>query len=206
MEQNDFELVETGDWEEIIRFCHRVSTSIQGEVADDIHDRFEEWRPRPDESERTLREKTAEDASIHETQIEKTSNGTAQELSSAGKEVKQGGKDMVNGNPRESVKEVEQAGNSAAKGFIPPVLRLFRTIEKLLYTNIMGKTSPNYFESDEFTVALERRLTDRSTYKVRIICEDTSLLDTLEEALQSDETDEHNDSVQQDAEPLTDDA
>lgn len=189
MKRNGFELVETGNWAEITAFCRVLSGALEDRVSDATYERFEVWRPRSEESEQVLREKTAEDESIQETRIEQESDGTAQELSAAGAEMKQGGKDMVQGEPRETVKDVQDAGTSAAKGFLPPLIRLFRVIEKALYTNIMGKTSPDYFESDEFTVALEHKLLRQDTYTVRVICEDDDLLDLVEKQVQHRSTD-----------------
>ncbi len=184
MERNGFELVETGDWDEIAVFCRTLSDVLKGRVSDPTIDRFETWRPRAEETAGELREKTAEDESLQETRIEQESEGAAQELSAAGAEVKQGGKDMVQGQPKETVKDVGDAGNSVARGFLPPFIRLFRAIEKVLYTNIIGKTSPDYFESDEFTVALEHGLLKRDTYTIRVMCDETDILDRLEETLQ----------------------
>lgn len=186
METRGFQIVEEGQWEDVIAFCRTLSEVLKDHVSDRTYTRFEGWRPKTEESKRQLREKTAEEAAIHKTKIEEDSAGTVQELSSAGGEMKQSGKDMVRGDPRRSLQDAEKAGNSAVRGFFPPLIRLFRIIEESIYANIMGKTSPDYFECDDFTLALERAFLHRDTYRVRLICNDSDLMETVAGALEEE--------------------
>lgn len=185
MEQQEFELVETGSWSEIVQFLEQLADAIHGHVDSEKYQRFDEWRPKPEEKKQDLRERTAEEAAVNETQLEQDSAGTVAEMSHAGHEVKQGGKDIAQGKPKDSIKDVEEAGNAAAKGIFPPLIRFFRSVERFLYTQVMGKTSPNYFESGEFTVALERGFKDRDMYAVRVRFEDSGLQEQIAETLES---------------------
>lgn len=167
MEQQEFEIREEGAWSEVIAFCDELSQVLPEYVSQDVCDRFEEWRPKPEETKKQLHQKTAEEAAIQKTKLEKESKGPVKEMSNASKGVRKSGKDMVKRNPRESVRDVEDAGSSAAKGLFPPFIRLFRVIEEILYVNVMGKTNPNYFEGKGVTVSIERELLHRDRYKVR---------------------------------------
>lgn len=172
MEQRDFEIMEEGSWGDIVTFCSRLADSLKDTVSRQDYERFEDWRPKPDESKHRLREKSAEEAAIHQTGIEKKSQGARKEMANAGKGVRKSGKDMVNGHAQESLRDVEEAGTSAVRSLFPPIIRLFRALEEVLYVNVMERTSPSYFECSEFTVALEREILDRATYRARIVFEE----------------------------------
>lgn len=184
MERREFQIVESGTWDDVASFCETLSEVFDGRVTDRVRDRFEDWRPKPEESKRELREKTAEEASVTETAIEKESDGPVTEMAEAGHEVKETGKDMMQGDPQQGMKDAEHAGSAAAKGIIPPFIQLFRIMEELLYTHVVGRTNPNYFESGTFTVCIERDFLDRTTYQVRVIFDDTDLMDTVWDDLQ----------------------
>jgi len=158
MEQRDFQLIEDGTWTDITEFCADLDAALEGRVDDDIRSRFAAWRPKQEEPKRQVRERSAKESSLEKQQIEAESAGAVAEMSNATQEAREGGKDLVYGRPKDTVKEVEEAGNSAVRGILPPLIRFFRMIEEAVYANIIGKTSPNYFESDIFTVAAERIL------------------------------------------------
>lgn len=179
MEQRGFEIVEEGSWEDAAAFCSQVADAVQEDIDTEEYQRFDRWRPRVEDSKHDLREKTAEEESIQATKVEEDSEGMKTEMRHAGQEMKKSGKDMVHRKPKESLKDVGEAGNSTARGFLPPVLRLFRILEKVLYVNVMGKTSPDYFEGDTFTVAIEQQFFDRGNYRVRVVFEDEELLDSV---------------------------
>lgn len=186
MKQHDFELVEEGSWSDIVSFCAQLSDVLKEKVSAEKHERFDSWRPKPAESKQQLRKKTAEEESIKTTHIEEKSEGSVKEMRNAGGEMRKSGKDMVTGHPRESLKDVGGASNSAARSVFPPILRFFRRIEQILYVNVIGKTSPNYFECSEFTVALERELLDRDKYRIRAVFEDEQVLQNVASTLEDD--------------------
>jgi hypothetical protein len=45
--------------------------------------------------------------------------------------------------------------------------------------NVIGRTSPNYFEAHEFTVAIERKMLDRELYRARFVSDDSTLLESV---------------------------
>lgn len=187
MKQQDFALVEDGSWDDIVRFCEQLAAEIEAPVDAETYQRFDTWRPKADDTTHDLREKTANEESLSETRIEAESNGVKEEMQSAGQGMRKSGKEMADRKPRKSLEEVEEAGSSAARGLFPPLIQLLRKVEKLLYVNLVGRTNPKYFESDAFTVVIERRRLDNG-YRVRFVPEETALLDTVTSRLKEQDT------------------
>lgn len=187
MDQQEFALAEDGSWEDIVAFCERIADVLAETVDTETQQRFDAWRPKSDDTKHDLREKTAAEESLSETRIEEKSDGVKQEMQSAGQEMRKSGKEMVDRRPRKSLEEAEEAGNSAVRGLFPPLIQLLRRIEKTLYANLVGRTNPKYFESDAFTVVIERRRLDHG-YRARFVPDDTDLLESVESQLADTDT------------------
>ncbi len=184
MEQRDFDITEDGSWDDIIAFCDRLGDAIERHVDETVHQRFERWRPRQEDTKKDLREKTAQEESLQTTGIEEKSDGMKKEIQHAGHEMRRSGEEVAKRKPRESLKRAEAAGSSAARGVIPSIIRSFRVLEEMLYVNLMGRTSPNYFECGAFTVAIERSVMDRERYRARFVTDDGTLLDAVSTRLE----------------------
>lgn len=184
MERQEFELVEKGSWDDIVTFCEQLASVLEERIDEEPYQRFDDWRPKREDTTHDLREKTAEEVSVAKTDIEEDSSGVKEEIQEAGQEMRKSGQEMMKKKPRKSMKEAEEAGNSAARGIIPPIIQAFRVLEESLYSNLMGRTSPHYFECGAFTIAIEHQVLDRDTYIARFIPEDSELLDTVETRLE----------------------
>lgn len=183
MEVHGFQIVEEGPWGRVVTFCSRLSTVMKEHVSADVHHRFEEWRPKPLEHKGDFRGRNAEESAINPTQIEENSEGAVQEIKNVGGEMRKSGKDIMHGNARDSLKNAEDAGTSVVRGMFPPIIRFFRVVEEVLYTNVMGRTNPNYFECGTFTAVIEREILDRDTYKIRVIFDEHDLMEEVAEEI-----------------------
>ncbi|MDY6773555.1 MAG: hypothetical protein SVS85_00010, partial [Candidatus Nanohaloarchaea archaeon] len=111
MEREDFALVEEGSWDEIAGFCEDLSEALDSTVPEESS-RFRDWMPEREDSREDMNDRTSEDESLRETRLEKESEGTEEELSTAAAEVRDSGSELVRGNPRESARKAEEVGGS----------------------------------------------------------------------------------------------
>ncbi|MDY6770083.1 MAG: DUF5828 family protein [Candidatus Nanohaloarchaea archaeon] len=182
MEESGFELVETGDWEDIIAFFDRISRAMD-DCAVDGRDRFEEWRPKAGEDRAAVRGRTVDGESIGTTRFEEESDGTRTELSRAGGEMRDSGAELVHGRPRESMKKAEDAGRSTGRGLVPMLARLVRGVERGIYRHIVEPTNPDYFEAGDLSASIEKRGVWNRQYRGRVIFSRESVMDSVLEEI-----------------------
>ncbi|MCJ7478760.1 MAG: DUF5828 family protein [Candidatus Nanohaloarchaeota archaeon QJJ-7] len=181
MERRDFALVEEGEWEEIVEFCENLSRALESTLPDE-NSRFREWMPKDGEGKKEVKGRTVKDESMRETGIEEESEGMKKELSRAEGEMKDSGSELVSGRPKESARKVEEAGESTARGLIPMLIKLVRGLERGIYRHLVGPVNPDYFESEEFSVTIERQIVSRDRYRCRANFQDRDLISEVEEA------------------------
>ncbi|MDY6768669.1 MAG: DUF5828 family protein [Candidatus Nanohaloarchaea archaeon] len=182
MEESRFELVEEGEWEDVVAFSREVSTAL-ATVSDQDHAAFEAWRPKEGEGPEAVGKRTVDGESIGTTRMEEESDGARTELSRAGRDARDSGSELVKGRPRESVRKAESAGNSTAKGVIPMLAKLVRGVERGIYTTIVEPTNPDYFESDTLSASIERIGLRRRRYRCRIIFEERETCSAVVDAM-----------------------
>ncbi len=143
-----------GDWEEICHFCSELEVVMEKylESREEI-DEFEEWRPHEKDSDEDMRDKTAEEAAVDEKNIEKDFEGAKQEFNDAEEKMFESIEDLKEGvNPSKDLKE---ALLEIEKVLGVESLRSVRKIEKTIYTKLMLKMNPYYFDTEDFSVNLE---------------------------------------------------
>ncbi|MFB6265703.1 MAG: DUF5828 family protein [Candidatus Nanohaloarchaea archaeon] len=182
MEREDFALVEEGSWDEIVDFCRDLSRALDSTLPDEGSG-FQEWRPKEEDSREDMNDRTAEDESLRETHLEEESEGTEKELSTAVEEARDSGSELARGNPGKSARKAGEAGGSTVQGLIPVLLRLVRGLERTIYRHVISPTNPNYFESESFSVSIERRLL-KGIYRCKINFEDRETLSEVEERME----------------------
>ncbi|MDY6773554.1 MAG: hypothetical protein SVS85_00005, partial [Candidatus Nanohaloarchaea archaeon] len=61
-------------------------------------------------------------------------------------------------------------------------MKLVRGLERGIYRHVISPTNPNYFESESFSVSIERRLL-KGRYRCRVSFEDRETLSEVEERI-----------------------
>jgi len=145
----------TGNWDDICNGSKTMEEVIQ-RFSDNKKsvDNFNGWRPRETDTEKEIAEKTAEKACINEKQIERDFDGTEGELEKAGKNIKKSMDDIYHRkNPKDGLKN---ASKIIGKVIGVKSVSSIRKIEKLIYEHIMLKFNPYYFDTEDFSVSLEK--------------------------------------------------
>jgi len=220
-----------GDWEEICGFARDLEGILKEsyqkedstEDIDESIEGYNKWRPREEEDENDIKERTAEEASMEEKNVEKEFKGTDEELKTAGKKVKEGingakekGKNaiveikeeasdsvnrFVNGETEKKKKEVkdeksrseyEKSTTEEFKDASKSINRLvgsksiksLRKMEKTIYEQIMLKFNPYYFDTEHFSVNLEK--TNEDHYLLTVNIPDDDLRNTIKKGLRED--------------------
>jgi hypothetical protein len=144
-----------GDIEDIAEFAREVEEVMEDEDVDEESvDEFQRWRPREEDTEDDIRERTVETASIDETESEEKTDGVKEDISRAGKAAKQAGKKLENGENPE--KEAEKASKRILRPLNSLSARMVRSLEKKIYSS-MTKFNPYFFDSKEFSADLKKQ-------------------------------------------------
>lgn len=138
-----------GSWKEIAEFGEEVEEAVEGSASKESVEEFEEWRPRVEESERDVKQKTVDKAVLEKNGMEKESNGVAEDLKEASEKAAKAGKKTVNKeNPEEELKD---ASKDAAKPFYSKLAKAFRRLENFVYSKIVLKLNPYYLDTEDFS-------------------------------------------------------
>jgi hypothetical protein len=143
-----------GSWKEIAEFGEEVEDAIDGSAGQDSVEKFNEWRPRIEESERDVKRKTVDEAVISEKQIEKDSNGVKDLKEASGKAAEAGKKAAKRENPEPEIKD---ASKDAAKPFYSGLAKIFRKFENLVYSRIVLALNPYYLDTQDFSADIKHK-------------------------------------------------
>ncbi len=144
-----------GNWEEICDFADHLSAIIDEYIDDDeaLGD-YNQWKPEEGESEEELSMKTAEEASMEETGIEKEFNGTKEELNEARDKLFDSIEHAANGDdPRGKLKE---ASRKVGRAMGAKSIESIRELEIQLYDKVMLQLNPFYFDDEDFSINLKK--------------------------------------------------
>ncbi len=155
VEETNSGIKKKGNWEEISKFGEDV-----GEVMDEAADResvekFDEWRPKVEESERDVKKKTVDKAVINENKLEKESDGVAEDLRQASGKVTEAGKKAAKRENPE--KEIVDASEEVAKPFYSKLAKIFRMAENIIYSQIVLRFNPYYLDTEDFSADIKHR-------------------------------------------------
>lgn len=154
LEETNSGVKKKGDIEDIAKFARDVEKAMEEEdIEKDSVENFEKWRPRENDDKKDIEEKTVETATLHETEAEEKTDGVKKDLSKAGDAAKKAGKKLGNGkNPEEEIKKVPRR---ALRPLYSGSAKLARGFEKKIYSNVMVKFNPYFFDSKEFSANLK---------------------------------------------------
>lgn len=143
-----------GDWKEIAEFGEEVEDVVRDSAEESSVEKFNEWRPRVEESERDVKRKTVDEAVIPQKQMEKDSNGVEDFREASGKAAEAGKKAAKRENPESELKD---ASKDAAKPFYSGIAKLFRKLENLVYSKIVLKLNPYYLDTEDFSADIRHK-------------------------------------------------
>ena len=143
-----------GSWEDICEF----SKDLENVITHCIHKsdsikHYHHWRPRLEESEKDITEKTAEEAAMKKKKVETEFDGTKDEIEEVEEKFKESIKDVKNGhNPS---KDLKDATKHIEKLVETKSIRSVRKMEEIIYKKLMLKFNPYYFDTEDFSVNIE---------------------------------------------------
>ncbi len=143
-----------GSWEEICEFSKDLENIISHCIhKSDSIQHYHHWRPREDDNEKDITDKTAEEAVIKKTKVEKEFDGTKEEIVEAEEKFKDSIKEVKNGhNPSKDLKE---ASKHMEKLVETKSIQSLRNMEEIIYKKLMLKFNPYYFDTEDFSVNIE---------------------------------------------------
>lgn len=156
-----------GDIEEVSKFAEEVEEVMDAEDVDSSSiEKFNAWRPRPDDDKENIEEKTVEEASIPETKAEKKSEGVKKDIEKAGEAAREAGKKIGRGEvPEEEVRKT-------TKRFVRPIysgtVKMTRGLEEKIYSKMMLKLNPYFFDAREFSANITEDRKGQYTMDVNV--------------------------------------
>lgn len=173
-----------GNWEEICDFADYLSKIIDDHIDDGkaLND-YKQWKPEEHESEGELSKKTAEDASMEETDIEKDFNGTKEELNDARDNLLDSIEHAANGrDPRRKIKE---ASRKIGRAMGAKSIESIRQLEMQIYDKIMLKLNPFYFDDENFSINVEKN-NGSNLYTLTLNIPDEKIREEVKERIKED--------------------
>ncbi len=169
-----------GRWKDICIFARTFEKVIEENAPNEQSiEKYHCWRPREEEDEKDLSEKTAENACMDEKKVEKKYNGAKEELASAGEKIKKGvnGEEAPTENIKEASKKVERLVGAES-------IKSIRKFERMIYEEVMLRFNPYYFDTEHFSVNLEEISNGgEEKYKLTINIPDEELRETVRNEL-----------------------
>lgn len=170
-----------GDLEDIAEFTEEVEEIMEEEEADERSvEKFREWRPRREDGDRDLEKKTVEAASINRKEAEEESNGV-KDIAEAGEKTVKAGKKL--GNVQNPEDEVKDASRKFVRPLYSATAKLTRKLEQKIYSDLMLKFNPYFFDTEDFSADLRDRDDD---YVIDVDVSDKSRRDALKKRLVRD--------------------
>lgn len=178
----------TGSWQEVVEHGERVVAAVnraiekkkQSESDSEVDvpnkqehiDEFEEWRPRIEETDKDVSEKTAKQASTPEGEGEKNGDSPVSNV----KEATENAKEAVNATKELDQKEMtEKASKSikeTQKATDTAVRKTIRAFEETIYKRLMTVISPYYFDNKLVSANLSKKSDDEFTLEINISDDD----------------------------------
>lgn len=156
-----------GSWNEISEFAEKVLDILQDLDLDEKHvEEYGEWMPKKNEAEREFKEKTAKDATLAHKQVEDKSKGVKEDLGDASKKMAKAGKKAAKKQKPEQ--EVKEASLDILDLFSAKMVRLTRKLEEVLYSRIMMRFNPYYFDTEEFSADVRRKKNGDYTFDINV--------------------------------------
>lgn len=171
IEKTNSGLKTEGSWHEITALCIELESLFEDYIEDkDEIERYDEWRPRVEENEEEIEEKTAEEAALDHKQLEEEFEGTEEELDEAEEMLCRSLHDVLNG--ESPVKDFEEALKDIEMLIGAKSVDSIRKVEEVIYKRLMLKFNPCYFDTEDFSVSLDHKKNGNYVFCVNMTDED----------------------------------
>lgn len=138
-----------GTWKEVVEFGESIEQALlDHDVEDEVVDDWSSWRPRTDEEQREMREKTVEKAKVDK------GNDTAEMADEAAEHLSKSREKTREGELGEAAENATESAKSAGKAVEGAGRDALRKVEEVVYRRIT-KTNPLYFDTQNFNASLE---------------------------------------------------
>lgn len=155
VEETNSGVKKKGSWKEISEFGEKVGDAMEEEADSESIERFDDWRPKVEETERDIKRKTIDEAVHSEKKIEEKSDGVANDLKNASTKVKEA-KDKA-AQKQSPGEELMEASEEAAKPFYSGFVAFLRRVESKVYSWFALRFNPYYLDTQDFSVDVKHR-------------------------------------------------
>lgn len=155
IEETNSGVKKRGNWKEISRFGKKVEEAIEEKAEPESLERFSGWRPKVEESEKDVKRKTVDEATLSEKKLEEESDGVTEDLKNASDKVAEAGKKAAS--KEHPGDELKEASSEAAKPFYSGIAGFFRRIESWIYSLFALRFNPYYLDTEDFSVDVKHR-------------------------------------------------
>jgi len=170
-----------GRWDDVCEFSQKLEETMEeyldSKKKKEEIDEYEKWRPHLKDSDEDMKEKTVEEASVDKKRIEENFEGAKQEIDKAEEDLLRSLEDIKEG--MDPSKDLKEALLEIEKLVGVESIRSLRKIEETIYKKLMLKANPYYFDTEDFSVNLERKGT--GVYCLRVNVTDESLREHFKE-------------------------
>ena len=176
-----------GGWNDAVEHGERITHALAEFGAEgEAFEEWDEWRPKNHERlDEDVNEKTADQASIEEGEGERAGKEPNEDLKSAGEKLTESYEQLDDTDEAldswsESLEYVARAADSAGR-------KALRTIEGIVYKNVMTQVAPYYFDNELVSANLQRasgaREGDHAGYVFEVNVNDDDLKEQVSERL-----------------------
>lgn len=165
-----------GDLDSVAETAEEAEKVMKTEkVSEDSINDFNDWRPRTEDEKDDLKQKTVDKASIDTKKPEEKAKGFKKDISEASQKAKNSVK------KEETGKEVLKASETFANPFLSQIVGLIRKTEKTLYSKLMLKFNPYFFDSGDLSADIEEKRNGK--YKMDINISEKETREAVQENL-----------------------
>ncbi|MFP4230090.1 MAG: DUF5828 family protein [Candidatus Nanohaloarchaea archaeon] len=165
IEETNAGLRKKGSIEEVAEFAQQVREGLENEVDQESIEEFETWRPREEDTDEDIKKRTVETASLKKKKVEKDSGGS-KDFSEAGRKTLEAGKNALK--PSEAGKDLKEASQKFSRPFRSGSRKAARGMEEEVYSSLMTKFNPYFFDAKEFSVDLRSRKDGKYTMEINV--------------------------------------
>jgi hypothetical protein len=175
MEESVTGFTDEGSWGDVVELGERITRALKDcDVEGDSFEEWDEWRPKNHERlDEDVNEKTAQQASVNESESEKAGKQPDDDIKTAGEKLTESyekldeSTDEAVDSWNESIDYVTRAADSAGR-------KAIRAVEDAVYRNVMTQLAPYYFDTHIISANLQR-IDDDPTYRFEVNINDDDL-------------------------------
>jgi hypothetical protein len=178
MEESVTGFIDRGAWEDVVEHGERITQALKDcddcDVDGASFEEWDEWRPKSHERlDEDVNEKTAQQASVNESEGEKAGKQPDDDIKTAGEKLSESYEKLEESTDEaldswnESIDYVARAADSAGR-------KAMRAVEGVVYKNVMTQIAPYYFDTDIISANIQR-IDDDPTYRFEVNINDDDM-------------------------------